>query len=248
MPRLETSRLRLSYGWLRGEDWWGDPVSDNFVYIDMLLHPYILSMTERAPPLSGMRVGDMYIVAAGGTGAWLDRDGQLAVRTSDAARPWIFATPMPGVRVRLVNPPGWYWFDGQVWLREDQDNSTPVPLLGTRYDIAVSVGYEADAGEVLLAFTVPEPMTMLASAAGSWGRCLVPPVGILRLIMKRNGAEIGTITFATNSTRAIFTVMGDKPFATGDLLTIEMPDSPPPGFKVYSATLRLILATNGGRT
>lgn len=245
MPRLETSRMRLSYGWLRGEDWWGDPVSDNFVYIDMLLHPMIESITESTPPTAGVRAGDMYIVAESGTDAWLDRDGQLALRTATG---WIFATPLEGVRARLRNPASWIWFDGQSWLDESRNSSEPVPILGTRYDIAVSVGYEAEAGEVLLVFTVPEPMTMLASAAGSWGRAMVPPNGIMRLIMKRNGTEIGTITYASNTPRAIFTVMGDKPFATGDLLSVHVPDNPPPGFQNYAATLRLILATNGGTT
>lgn len=243
MPRLETPRLKLSYGWLRGEDWWGDPVSANFVAIDMLLHPVIQSLTEVNPASISAPVGAMYIVGAGGAGAWLDRDGQLALRTANG---WIFALPTRGVRARLNNPEGWIWYSGTEWLRENQDDSDPVPLIGTRYDVAMSVGYEPEAGETLLVFTVPEPMTLPASAAGSWGRGLASPNGILRLAIRRNGSDIGTITFAQNSVRAIFTVQGDKPFATGDLLTIHMPDNPPAGFANYGATLRLLLPTNGG--
>lgn len=243
MPRLETSRLKLSYGWLRGEDWWGDPVSANFIMIDMLLNPVIQSLTEVNPASISAPVGSMYIVGVGGVGDWLDRDAQLALRTTTG---WIFALPTRGVRARLNNPAGWIWYTGTEWLNENQDDSTPVPLIGTRYDISMSVGYEPEAGETLLVFTVPEPMTLPASAAGSWGRGLGSPNGILRLQMRRNGSDIGTITFAQNSVRAIFTVQGDKPFATGDLLTIHMPDNPPAGFANYGVTLRMILPTNGG--
>lgn len=243
MPRQETARLKLSQGWLRGEDWWGDPVSANFILLDMLLNPVIESLTEVNPASVNASVGDMYIVGAGGVGAWLDRDAQLALRTVAG---WIFALPTEGVRARLKNPASWIWYTGTEWLREDQDNNVPAPLLGTRYDIAMSVGYEPEAGETLLVFTVPETMTLPASAAGSWGRAVTPPNGILRLAIRRNGSDVGTITFAQNSVRAIFTVQGDKPFATGDLLTVHMPDSPPPGFANYGATLRLILPTNGG--
>jgi len=243
MPRQETARFRFSQGWLRGEDWWGDPVSANFIMLDMLVNPMIESMTESAPPPGAVQMGDMFIVAAGGSGDWLNRDGQLALRAEDK---WIFATPLEGVRARLRNPAGWIWFNGASWLGEDQSGDTPTPILGTRYDIAMSVGYEAEAGETLLVFTVPEPMTLPATAAGSRGRCTVPPNGIVRLPVRRNGTEIGTITFAQNSVFAIFTVQGDKPFATNDLLTIHMPDNPPAGFRDYGVTLRLILQTNGG--
>lgn len=252
MPRQETSRLKLSQGWLRGEDWWGDPVSANFILLDMLLNPVIRSMTEAAPPAGGIATGDMYIVAEGGAGAWLERDGQLALATGNQATPWIFAKPTEGVRARLKSPTSWIWFNGETWLREDQNSDEPIPLLGTRYDIAMSVGYEAEAGEVLLVYPIPEPMTLPATAAGSRGRCVTPPNGILRLSVRRNwvpgssGTEVGTITFAANSVFAIFTVQGDKPFATNDLLTIHMPDNPPAGFANFGVTLRLILATNGG--
>ena len=244
MPRQETSRFRFSQGWLRGEDYWGDPVSANFLLLDVMLGTVIESMTESAPPPSGnVVVGDMFIVADNATGAWEGREGQIAALTSTG---WRFVVPVDGVRARLNSPPGWIWFNGTTWLREDQNSDTPTPILGTRYDIAMSVGYEAEAGETLLVFTIPEPMTLPATAAGSWGRTVTPPNGIIRLAIRRNGSDVGTITFAANSSRAIFTVQGDKPFATGDLLTIHMPDNPPAGFANYGATLRLILATNGG--
>lgn len=243
MPRQETSRFRFSQGWLRGEDWWGDPVSANFLLLDVMLGTVIESMTESAPPIGGATIGDMFIVADNASGDWLGREGQIAALTATG---WRFVVPVDGVRARLNNPAGWIWFNGETWLREDQNSDEPIPILGTRYDIALSVGYEAEAGETLLVFTIPEPMTLPATAAGSRGRAVTPPNGIIRLVVRRNGTDIGTITYAANSVFAIFTVMGDKAFATNDLLTIHMPDNPPPGFQNFGATLRMILQTNGG--
>lgn len=243
MPRQESPRLKFSYGWLRGEDWWGDPVSDNFVRIDMLLNPVIVSKSEVSPPAGGVAVGDMFIVAGEGAGAWAERGGQLAMRT---AAGWAFATPTRGVRARLNNPSGWIWFTGQEWLDEGSSGDTPTPILGTRYDIALSVGFEAEPLEALMMFVVPEPMTLPPSAVGSRGRYLEAPAGIVRLVIRRNGADVGTITFAPNNVNSIFTVMTAVEFATNDILSIHTPDVMPVGFKNYGATLRLILKQNGG--
>lgn len=244
MPRHETSRLKLSHGWLRGEDWWGDPVSGNFVKLDMLINPFIISMTEIAPPLNGVTVGDMYVVGSGATLDWAGHDGDLAVRSPDG---WLFATPTPGARARLANPAGWIWYSEEgAWLGEDQDSATGPAPIGTRYDVSVFVGYEAEPTEVILAVAIPEPMRLPNSAPGSVGRSMISPMGILRLAIKRNGADVGTISFVPNSVKAEFAVVGDKVFATGDLLSVHLPANPPSGFENYGATLRMLLQNNGG--
>lgn len=236
MARQETSRYKLSYGWLRGEDWWGDPVSDNFVRTDLLLHPFALSITEPAPPL-GVTIGDTFLVPPGGNGAWLGHDNDLAIITEFG---WVFCTPQRGVRIGVLDL-DWYWFDGVQWVPEGAISGTPPALLGIRYDIAVSVGYEADPLEVLLAFTIPEAMTWPNLAPASVGRSLTAPLSILRLGVQRNGADVGTITFNPGSVQATFSVVGNKAFAAGDLLSVHMPVTPPDGFENYSATLRLTL-------
>jgi len=249
MPRHESSRLKFSYGWLRGEDWWGDPVSANFLMIDMLLNPYIISMTETTPPINGLAVGDMYIVPVGAVQDWADHVGELAVHTGGldpSGRRWVFCKPTRGVRARLANPSQWIWWNGVAWVDESHGEGPPPAPQGTRYDIAMSVGYEAEPEEVLLAFAVPEPMTLPDGAAGSAARGMAPPLGIMRLAVKRNGSDVGTIAFAPNSVKGEFSVAGNKLFAAGDLLTIHMPTTPPPGFQNYSVVLRLLLQNKGG--
>lgn len=240
MPRHESSRLKLSYGWLRGEDWWGDPVSDNFTKLDMLTHPFVLSITETVAPLN-VTIGDMYIVGVGATGDWGGHDNDLAVITEDG---WMYCTPVKGVRVGVLSL-GWYWFNGTEW--EDEAGvagELPTPL-GSRYDIAMFVTFEAFPTEIVLVFTVPEAMTLVNGATDSVGRAVSAPTGIMRLAMKRNGTDIGTITYTSGSVMAEFTVVGDKVFAPGDLLTVHVPANPPAGFNNYSATIRMTLNNTG---
>lgn len=247
MPRHESVRHKLSHGWLRGEDYWGDPVSDNFTKIDMLMHPCVKSMTETTPPVNGLTIGDMYLVPVDAILAWEGHENDLAVFVDSGSESgWIFCKPQRGVRVRLDNPDSWMWFNGEGWYDESQNGiDAPAPQ-GTRYDVTVSVSYEAEPGEVLLVMPMPEAMTLPTGAVGSVGRSMGAPIGILRLVLKRNGSEIGTIVFAPNSVVAQFNVVGNKVFAAGDLLTLHMSETPPSGFQNYAVTMRLHLQQNGG--
>jgi hypothetical protein len=241
MPRHESSRLKLSYGWLRGEDWWGDPVSTNFVRIDMLLNPVIISMSEGAPPQTTFTVGDMYIVADGAYGDWATHDGDLAVMSPDG---WIFATPTEGVRARLKNPESWIWFNGDEWVDESQNSGTdPVPL-GSRYDVAVSVSFEPEPEEYLALLAVPESMTLPANAPESTARCVVPPLGIVRFEIRRNSTIVGYVTFTPLSVVGTVDVTTNVVYAAGDLFAIRVPDNPPAGFENYAATIRMLLNRN----
>lgn len=238
MPRLETSRLKLSYGWLRGEDWWGDPVSANFLLVDMLLNPVIVSMTESGPPATGVKQGDMYIVAAGAYDAWTNHEGDLAMRTATG---WIFATPTKGVRARLDNPAGWIWFNGTVWIDEDKASDDAPPILGTRYDVIASVTFEAAPLEYIAHVPIPEAMTLPVGAPGSVARCLVPPAGIMRIDIYRNDSAVGRVTFQPNAVKGTFDVPANVVYAAEDLFSLRVPDAPPTGFQDYGITCRMLL-------
>lgn len=238
MPRQESSRYKLSHGWLRGEDWWGDPVSANFLAIDMLLHPYIMSMTETVPPVNGLTVGDMYLVPADAVLAWSGHTNDLAVY--DGAK-WIFCTPTRGVRARLANPSSWIWWNGEFWVDESQGEGAPPAPIGTRYDVVLSVSFEAEPLEYLAVFAVPEAMTLPLDAIGSAARCVTPPIGLMTLQILRNGAVVGRILFGPTSVNGTVEVTANADYAAGDLFAIRVPENPPDGFENYGATVRLLL-------
>lgn len=87
--------------------------------IDMLLHGQVESADEAAPPVSP-DVGQCWIVAAGGTGAWDGKDGAVACWTAGG---WRFATPCAGLSLWVLDRNHWMQHDGTDWLdgavRED---------------------------------------------------------------------------------------------------------------------------------
>lgn len=241
MSRHETARQRFSNGWLRGEDWWGDPVTDNFTKLDALISPFALSMTTPAPPIDAA-LGDMYIVPYGGTGLFLGKDYNLAVLTEFG---WRYFMPTRGARAGVLTL-GWFWFNGEQWAPEDTVVGPITPGIGTRYDVAVSVGYPAEPREIILAFCAPEAMRIPAGAAASVGRAINAPAANVTMTIRRNAVDVGTIAFVTTGVAAVIAVTTDAVFATGDLLTIHMPDVVPDDFIGYAVTLRMLLNNNGG--
>lgn len=241
MPEQHSPRSRLSEGWLRGEDFWGDPVSNNFLRIDLLLHPFIISMTQTTPPQFNT-LGDQYIVAAGGTGAWVGHDNDVAMMAENG---WVFVTPYPGVRVRVNNPKQWmFWdLDTAAWQHEAFIDPT-TPVQGTRYDVLMSVGYEAEPREVLLTFTPArhEAMTLPAGAPLCNARCITPPTIALVISIRRNNAQIGSLTFNPGQLEGVYNVPLDAIITDIDTLSLVMPDAVPPGFMAYNALLRMTLA------
>lgn len=240
MPEHKTHRSRLSQGWLRGEDYWGSPVSDNFIKTDLLLHPYVLSTTLTEAP--AFKLGDMHIVAPGATGDWATHDNELAIIGEDG---WTFFAPYVGVEVRTASPWGKLWWTGEIW--QDVEIKDPsVPLQGTRYDVSVSVGYEAEPRETLLVFPIPQAMTLPAGALGSTARCVTPPTTPVVISIRRGATpntQVGTLTFPDNSAFGIYDVAADTLFAKDDLLTFVMPDNPAIGFTHFGMVLRLLLSS-----
>jgi hypothetical protein len=239
MARHESSRWKLSYGWLRGEDWWGDPVSNNFSLIDLLLHPFVETMNETAPPIIPT-IGLSYIIGANATGDWTGKDNNLAVYTEFG---WLFCEPLVrGIRVGSAAPAGWFFWDGEQWTDEKNVVPDPPPLQGQRYDVIFSVGYDAEPLETIGGVALPQDMVLRADGVDCVGRCKTAPAFPVDIgIMRNYDDQIGTIHFIPGSIEATFTVDGDKAFARGQTISFDMPVLLPDFWRNYGATLRLIL-------
>lgn len=236
MPRQATPRMNIGYGWLRGEDWWGDPMSDNMVLMDCLLHPYVETMALSAPPITAT-AGQQYIVGLDATGLWADEDNSIAIRYSDR---WRFIKPFAGLRVFIKELNDFYWFNGEMWTAE-RDRGGGVDPNGKAYDILCSVGYPPEPEEVVLLAPIPEAMTLPKDAVGSIATSLAAPAVGVQVKLMRNGSQFGTVTFPSNDFTANFTVTTDVTFTRGDRLTVEMGTEVPDDFGNFAVLLRMML-------
>ena len=85
--------------------------------LDVITQPAVTSRSLTTPPGSP-GLGDRYIVAAGATGDWAGRDGDIAWWDESL---WAFVTPLPGWRAHVVSEARDVIFDaGAGWL--DSDN------------------------------------------------------------------------------------------------------------------------------
>lgn len=67
---------------------------------------------DLATPPGSPATGDRYIVATGGTGAWVGKDGQIAEWDGSA---WVFAIPNEGFTTRVMDENLLYIHDGTAW-------------------------------------------------------------------------------------------------------------------------------------
>lgn len=236
MPRKSSPRLDVGYGWLRGEDWWGDPMSDNLVMFDALFFPYVETMTMSAPPVDTVP-GQQFIVGPEAAGLWLGYENAVATRYADR---WMFVRAFRGLRVFINDLNDFYWFDGVAWAAE-RDRSSGVDPNGHAYDLLCSVGYPPEPMEVLLLVPIPETMTLPQHAVGSLATALAPPPDGTQVLLQRNGVQIGQVLFPSNDYKGTITVPADITFARGDRLTVMMTNNVPADFGNFSILLRLIL-------
>lgn len=236
MPRQSTPRTDIGYGWLRGEDWWGDPMSDNMVALDALLHPNITTMGLSQPPVDTLP-GQQFIVGADAVAQWEGRENSVATRYLDR---WRFVAAYKGLRVFIEDVDDFYWFNGESWVRE-RDGSAGVDPNGKAYDILCSVGYPPEPNEVVLLMPIPEPMTLPKRAIGSLATALAaPPVGTI-VTIARNGSPVGTVMFPASAFAGQLNVANDVVFAPGDRLTVQMGNEVPGDFGNFAVLLRMML-------
>lgn len=87
-------------------------VNEAATLVDALSHLAIEDRHLSAPP-SGPADGKAWLVAAGATGAWAGRGGELAIRIDGA---WRFVEPFAGLRAYVVDEAASLVFTGSGWV------------------------------------------------------------------------------------------------------------------------------------
>lgn len=92
-------------------------------------------------------------------------------------------------------------------------------------DIGVYFPRPTRGGATLLQFLAPRAFTLPVGFTGSQGYAGTGPTAQADLEIQKNGASIGTITFAAAASAANFTFAGEVTFAAGDRLAVIAPGS-----------------------
>ena len=99
-----------------------------------------------------------------------------------------------------------------------------IPLRQIRYDVSVFVGGGVfDNSELILSHPFALGVTFPAGLGGSQAECSAAPTLPVTLPVKKNGTQIGTISFAAGVTTGTFAMATDQSFVIGDKLEIFAP-------------------------
>jgi hypothetical protein len=109
-------------------------LNEAFWTLDAIVQLAVLDKDLATPPENAPQ-GARYIVADDGTGDWVGKDRRVAMMTPAG---WIFATPRPGWRARVLDEGLDYEFAGSAW------SNPPGGLLRTRQISGTSGALLAD--------------------------------------------------------------------------------------------------------
>lgn len=232
----------LSYGWVRGEDFWGGPVNEDLLYIDSMICPLVLSISFSSPPAT-LQDGDKYIIASPASGDWAGQEGKLAVRIEGA---WVFYVPVEGWRVRLKSANAFIFFNGTNWENEqtgeDPENPGEDPTVKpTYYDISATVTDELYKDETIVHMPLLDALMLPANMSGAILDMQAAATAYCQLRVQRNNQNVGTITVDVGNYNATFATTGGNAvlFAKGDRLSIRAPSDVVQSFKNFGFTIRL---------
>lgn len=243
MPKKIAPNQGLPYGWIRGEDYWGGPMSDSQIFLDTTLHPVIQSLTFSAPPPNAVE-GATYVVAGNPTGAWAGHEGDVAVYVEKV---WVFYKPKLGWRAHAVSYNKFIWFNGTSWVEEatgeDPVNPNPDPSVKPKwYDIGVTVSDTMYANEPVVHLPILDPMYLPGNMVGSQlDMADGASPSYVQMRVQRNGNNVGTITIEQGNFNATFTTVSGNTvsFAKGDRLTVRAPQEVVAGFKNFGFVIRM---------
>lgn len=247
MPKKIAPNQELPYGWIRGEDYWGGPMSDSQIFLDTMLYPVVQSLTFSAPPPNVLN-GQQFVVAANPTGAWANHAGEYAVYVENT---WRFYKPKPYWRAFATSYGKFIYYDpiSSTWLFEgsgdDPVNPDPDPSVKPKfYDVAVTVSDSMYANEPIVHLPILDPMYIPGNMIGSdLDMADGASPAYVQLRVQRNGNNVGTMTVEQGNFNATFSTTGGNAvsLAKGDRLTVRAPQEVVAGFKNFGFVLRLAI-------
>lgn len=118
----------------------------------------------------------------------------------------------------LTDGPGVYTSGSRKILRVNAA-ATGFEFVDMAYTLAFYQENIMTNAQMVYRFTATVPFTLVSGLAGSYASSEVASAGNVHFDIKKNGSDVGDITFNTSSTGS-FTLGSDQSFAAGDILTI----------------------------
>lgn len=200
--------LGLAGGRSAGESGWADEMNLNLLKLSAVAQ---LSVKSRATalPVSPSN-GDIYIVPSGDA----TNPNKVAVRDAGA---WTYLTPAEGWLAWVQDEDGQVVWNGSTWT---------APTLSAPMDVGTSIIGLPGSGEKVLRYVFARAVTFSDDFAGSYAKAGVAATASATFDIQKNGATVGSLTFAVSGTTGTFTTSGGSvSFAAGDVLTIVAPST-----------------------
>lgn len=232
MPKRTLPGLGLTGFWDLGSDNWKDENDANLRTLSALVQARAISRSTALPAAPAN--GDIYIVPPDAA----TNANEIAIRDDGA---WVYIAPAEGFTAYVSDANENVQFDGTAWAPLEagiEDAPTDGTLYGrkdgawatvpaggggdARYFTAFAGGVLI-ASETLFAHVFAAAGSLPAGLAGSRARAGVAANGAATLSVRKNGTEVGTISFAAGATTATFAMASATAFAAGDLLSITAP-------------------------
>lgn len=177
-----------------------------------------LSLIVAAPPAAVE--GDSYIIPAGATGAWSGKTGQIAALIGGA---WTYAAPMEGLRLWIVDLEAEYVYAGGAWVANGSGGGGSAPA--QPFDLTAFYPGVPPASALVTRVPVARAVTFPSGLTGSIGKASAAATAPTVFSVRKNGASVGTITFAAGATSATFSAASAITLAVGDLVSIHAPST-----------------------
>lgn len=103
----------LKKGWAASESGWEDDMTNNLIKIGAIIRLTVKDKDLTAPAGSEAE-GDVLLVATGGSGSFLSKDGQIAIRKGAG---WLFVEPKEGWEAWVQDENCKYTFNGSSWVK-----------------------------------------------------------------------------------------------------------------------------------
>lgn len=178
--------------------------------LQSLVQPNVKNMTTTTPPVSPSN-GDMYVVAAGGTGAWTGKDNQIAYWSTDnlnaPSGEWEFYAPKTGWVVGNQADAKLYIYNGTSWALASPTSAGSISIASVENTGAVgstpinlstegAVDWYAITGT---SYALPADATSHSKVMGGWLKKFFYCAGPLGTIANNSGSTTTPWTWTTTA-------------------------------------------------